>query len=212
MNLHEIVGAIPELFLLVIPGYIALKIKQGYSLEKQMNTLDIILYSIVYSFIVQIAFSSISLIASRIGFLRFEWPNRELIRQISYLLLSVILGYVLVKVPKTMLGIFISKLFNKNLAPFSSVWIKAMKNDDGAWATVYLKNGLIYTGMLINYTTDPNEQTKEILLTSYRLCVQNTGADITPEKFFTVIVDHTDNPDSKVLLERSDILSIEIIQ
>ena len=210
MNLPEIVGAIPELFLFIVPGYIAIKIREKYNLEKQTNSLDTVLHCVVYSFVVQIVYSIILFFFSRVNKSSYMWFGGEVPRQIAHLVLAVILGYILIKIPETSPGRFIAKLFNKNLAPYSSVWIKAMKNDAGAWATVYLKNGLIYTGMLINYTSDPNEGVKEILLTNYRLCVQNTKPDITPENFYTVIIDHTDNQVSRVLLERGNILSIEI--
>ena len=85
-----------------------------------------------------------------------------------------------------------------------------MKNKNGAWVTVYLENGLIYTGMLINYTADPSDADKEILLSNYRLAVRNEKAPNTPADFCTVIETHTDDPNAKVYLNHKVITAIQI--
>ena len=51
---------IPELLLLFIPGYIAIKISEKYGLEKKKENFDIIVYSILYSFIIGIIYSIIT--------------------------------------------------------------------------------------------------------------------------------------------------------
>lgn len=83
-------------------------------------------------------------------------------------------------------------------------------HDNGAWATVYLQNGLIYTGKLINYTSDPNEHERELLLTNYRLALRVEGTIDSSSDFCILISDHTREPLSRVLLSYNNIAAIEI--
>lgn len=84
-----------------------------------------------------------------------------------------------------------------------------MKNKNGAWVTVYLENGLIYTGKLIYYTNYPNEK-KELLLSNYRLSVRNNFNVEKKEKFCFDIDDYTEDDNAKVFLSWDIIISIEI--
>ena len=85
-----------------------------------------------------------------------------------------------------------------------------METTDKVWATVYLHNGLIYQGKLINYTTNPSDPVQEIMLTNYRLSVQNTGSMQNANDFCIVVEDHTEDNNAKVLLHRQEIVSISI--
>lgn len=210
MNFQELVAIIPELLLLVVPGYISIRIKEKYCLEKKSENYDITFYSILYSFIIGIIYSIIETLFICV------WPNTSIffvidtVKQFVFLFLAVLLGFFLVKIPQTSIGIWIGHLFNKNLSSEPSVWIKAMKNTDGAWATIYLENGLIYTGMLINYTSDSVDDEREILLSNYRLSVRNDGSIKGPKDFCILIEDNTKNPNAKVFLNQNVIVAIEI--
>lgn len=46
MDIKDLLEIIPELLLLFIPGYIAIKISEKYGLEKKKENFDIIVYSI----------------------------------------------------------------------------------------------------------------------------------------------------------------------
>ena len=59
MNLNDLIVIIPELLLLFIPGYISIRIKEKYSIEKRSDNFDITLYSILCSFIIGIVYSAI---------------------------------------------------------------------------------------------------------------------------------------------------------
>ena len=210
MSLNEIIKIVPDLLLLIIPGYVTLKIKEKYKLEKKIDNFDAVLHSILYSFIIGIVFSIIIWLCHDIFGILNTTSISDTIKQVSYLLLSVVFGFILVKLPKSKVGICIEKCFNKSLVPGANVWSKALDNPNGAWATVYLKNGLIYIGMLINYTSDPNDGVKEILLSNYRLSVRNESFSGNPNDFCCLITDNSSNNDAKVLLNSGDILSIEI--
>lgn len=212
MDLKDLIVIVPELLLLVVPGYISVRIREKYRLEKKSETFDTTLYSILYSFIIGIVYSAIEALSICIWAKAADIFKVDAIKQFAYLLLAVGLGFFLIKFPETNAGIWVGKRFNKNLSSEPSVWIKAMKNNSGAWATVYLENGLIYTGKLINYTTDFNNAEKEILLTNYRLSVRNEDTPKVSEDFCTVIADYTDNSNTKVFLKQSVIVAIEIQQ
>lgn len=210
MDLKDVIGIIPDLLLFIIPGYITIRVHEKYDLQKRIDDFDTILYSILYSFVIGILFSIISKAVCRLFPSCTFFFEESVVKQILYLLLALMMSLLLIKLPKTRAGELVRGIFNKNLAPYSSVWIKAMQNDAGVWATVYLKNGLIYSGKLINYTSDPNESIRELLLTNYRLALQNNGPITSAEDFCCEIEDHTHDSTSKVLLDRSDILAIEI--
>ena len=203
MNLNEIIKSIPDLLLLIVPGYVTLQIREKYRLERKVDNFDAVLYSVLYSFIIGIAFSVIMCLLSIFG-LSNSTPTPDTIKQISYLLLAVCFGFILVKLPKSAVGVKIEKCFNKSLTPGANVWSKALDNPDGAWATVYLKNGLIYVGMLINYTSDPNDGNKEILLSNYQLSVRNEAFTGKPDDFCCLITDNSQNNEAKVLLNSGD--------
>ena len=211
MDLKDLVEIVPKLLLLFVPGYVAFTIKEKFCLEKKKDSFDVTLYSILYSFIVGILFSIIETVLSSIFKGTVTFLQNDTVRQAAHLLIAVLLGYSFVKVHNSKIGTWIEQRFNKNLVPDSCVWNKAMENSDGAWATVYLENGLIYTGMLINYTSDPNDESKEILLSNFRLAVRCEGTVAKAEDFCQVIVDNTKKSNAHVFLKRDDIVSIEII-
>ena len=210
MELKDLVEIIPELLLLVVPGYIAIKIKETYRLEKKNEHFDVILCSILYSFVIGIIYSAVVFVSNHVNVRVAEFLKDTTVKQFSYFFLAVVLGLILTKLPSSKVGKLVDKIFNKNLSSEPSVWIKAMTNPSGAWATAYLENGLIYTGMLIDYTTDPNHDCKEILLSHYRLSVRNDKSPEVADDFCFIIEDHTDEPNAKVLLSRDTIVAIEI--
>lgn len=211
-DLSASVSSMPvsDLLLLVIPGFITLRIKSVYGIEKRESKFFAILYCILYSFIVSAVYSAVVWIFGKIfsDFNPSSIPNA--VKQISYFLLAVILGYVLVKFKGSRSERFVIRLFNKNLSHESVVWQKAMENKNGAWATVYLKNGMTYVGQLLNYTVDPDEVDKEILLYQYKLYVRQDLSSGNAEDFLHLVKDKTDEAHAKVLLNYRDILSIEI--
>lgn len=208
MDLKDLITIIPELLLYYIPGYISLRIKEKYCPEKRRDEYNSTAQSIIYSFIIGIVFYFIELITTEVFKSSFFILLDQRFHQLIHLLLAVLLGFFLVRFSSSRIGTFVLKRFNKTLDPSPSVWIKALKNEEGAWATVYLRNGLIYIGKMKYYTTDPDDQ-KLILLYSYRLCVRDKE-ESTPERFCQEIKDTTTDSNSKVLLNYEDIISIEI--
>lgn len=210
MDIKDLLEIIPELLLLFIPGYISIKISEKYALEKKKEHFDVIVYSILYSFIIGIIYSVILFPVEHFCATIGAFLKNTTVKQTVYLILAVVLGYGLVKVTPTPLGDFIRGCFNKNVSPEPSVWIKAMKNTNGAWVTVYLENGIIYTGKLIYYTVDPNDEGKELLLSNYRLSIQNNAEVRKADDFCIDIDDKTGDDNAKVFLSRDVIVSIEI--
>lgn len=200
--IEAFVENIPNLFLYILPGYVTLRILNRYNSEKRPPELDIFFYSALYSFIVGIVYNLlVSIVNINIS---------ATVKQILYFIFAILLGLIIIKVPKTKIGKKINHIFNSNHEPYSSVWIKMMETTGKVWATVYLHNGLIYQGKLINYTTNPNDPVQEIMLTNYRLSVQNTGSMQNAQDFCIVIEDHTEDNSAKVLLHRQEIVSISV--
>jgi hypothetical protein len=179
--------------------------RQIYNSEKELNSLDTILFSIVHSFVIVLIYQVVELV--------FAAPQEdndasEILRNVILIILSIVYSYIIIKLPKSEFGKCIGKLFNKNLTSENSVWSKAMENENGAWATVYLKNGLVYIGMLRYYTSNPNESIKEIYLSNFKSAIQ-TGS---PDKSVEDISNNENNPKAVVLLDKSEIISIEILK
>lgn len=210
MNIKDLLEIIPELLLLFIPGYISIKILEKYGLERKKEHFDIIVFSILYSFIIGIIYSIIIFSIEHFCVTISTFLERTTVKQTVYLVLAVILGFGLVKCPATSFGGWIRDRFNKNISPEASVWIKAMKNTKGTWVTVYLENGLIYTGKLIYYTIDPDDEGKELLLSNYRLSIRNSAEVRKSDEFCFDIEDRTEDDKAKVFLSRNVITSIEI--
>lgn len=210
MDIKDLLEVVPELLLMFIPGYISIKISDKYGLKRKKEHFDIIVYSILYSFIIGIIYSIIIFSLEHFCVLISTFLEETTVKQTVYLILAVVLGFILVKVPPTRLGGFIRGCFNKNVSPEANVWTKAMKNTKGAWATVYLENGLIYTGKLIYYTVDPEDEEKELLLSNYRLSVRNSAEVRKNDDFCLDIDDKTGDDNAKVFLSRDVITAIEI--
>lgn len=212
MDLNDLIKIVPELLLMVVPGFISLRIKEKYYLEKKHDSFDSTLYCFLYSFIIGIIYS---IIVAALSFLTKNnyvalFFNKPIVKQACVLILSVPFGFLLVHTRKTESWHWIEKHFNKSLSPEPSVWIKAMKNPSGAWATVYLKNGMIYTGQLIHYSTNPDDEEKALLLYKYKLSVRNEKDIQSPSEFCLDIVDRSSSEESRVYLNGSDIISVEI--
>lgn len=205
------ISDIPSLFLLLIPGYVTIEIVRRCGPTHRHSKFDAILYSVLFSFTISIIYSIITrIIGCACPKLENILIDDTVIRTAIYLIFGIILGLAILKITPTKLGEFILHIFNKNLSTKASTWIVAMKNDNGAWATVYMENGTIYTGQLIYYSSDLDEANKDILLTNYRMAIR-TGCTDDPENFCKVIVDNTANPEAKVYLQLNNIISIEIV-
>lgn len=206
MTIAELLDAIPEVLLYIAPGFVSIKIEEEFLPRKTHNRLDTVLFSILYSFIVGIVYQTIFAAI----FPSSNEENNVVIKQAVCLLLGVALGLFLVRIPPTIIGKTVGKIFGEGLSSASSVWVEAMKNKTGAWATVYLKNNLVFTGALSNYTMDPDEEIKEVLLTNYRLMVRRDSMVGLPKEFCVVIEDYHEDANATVFLRQDMIESIVV--
>lgn len=209
MDIDKIISYIPELLLNFIPGFISIRIKEIYGLQKKHDEFGYTLYCILYSFIILLAYRILSVIAGAIipplkGFL-----NKETVKCCACLVMAVAQGILLAKLPQSKSGSWFGKKVNKLTSPEETVWLKAMKNPKGARAKVFLTNGMIYEGVLINYTSNPDEPCKEVLLYDYKLQVRNANAEKEEDLYFSIT--KTSKKKDKVLIKRDEIISIEIM-
>lgn len=207
MDVAKVIVLIPQLLLLFVPGYIALSIQTKYLPKKRPDNFDATWLSILYSFIVGIAFELLRMIKNVV------LPNKVIVgdgslKHLVFLLLGVVLGFILTKVPNNILGKKISSVFNKNLDANIGVWETAMRQKEGAWVIVYLKNGMIYRGELRDFTDDPNTERKELQLYDYTLFVKNENKTSLEDEFSFLVEEGQAN--DRVYLQREDIIAIQI--
>ena len=149
--IEKLINHIPEILLYIIPGFISVRMKEIYGLQKRHNELGYALYSILYSFIILLIYRIITVTAGAV------WPSlgafleKETVKSCGCLALAVALGILLAKIPQLKPGRWFSKLVNKLSSPEETVWEKAMKNPNGAYARVYLNNGMVYYGTTAYY-------------------------------------------------------------
>lgn len=217
--IDSFVNNIPALLMYIIPGFIALKIRESFGPYEKHEELISVLYCFLYSYIVLMVYYMFrALVGTFIPNLE-NWPLKETIKVFILLCFGVLEGIVIAKVPKLKIAELFIKLINRH-ATKDDPWEKAMINDSGAYATVYLKDGLIYEGTLRYYTLEPYAPKKCIVLTNYNVFAsvaddpshkKRIGPDIS-----SAIISKWEklNPQKtaeyKVLLKWDDILSIEV--
>lgn len=219
MTPEEYVQLIPDILLYIVPGFLVLKITEEYLPKKKLSQYESILWSILYSFVVTIEFGFLCWLlncickcstntgSSSISF----FDNTKLV---IYFFLAIVTGFFVTKASNSCAGRKITKLFNPNMAPGEDVWFESLRAQKGTWATIYLNNGMIYTGMLSKFTTDPDDNNKLILLKQYRLMQRTDPKDKNRkegEEFSRIIEDKTTDESARVLLRFEDITAIEMV-
>lgn len=58
MNIASIISIVPQILLLIIPGFLALRIEEHFYPKKKHNDFDTTLYSVFYSTIISVIFSA----------------------------------------------------------------------------------------------------------------------------------------------------------
>lgn len=209
--IEKLISHIPELLLNVVPGFISIRIKEIYGLKKKHNELGYALYCILYSFIILLIYRIIAVIAGAIWAPLGEILNKETVKSCGCLALAVVLGIILAKAPQSKPGKWFGKKINFLTSPEETVWEKAMKNPNGAHARVYLNNGMVYYGVLKNYTTDPDDPCKEVLLHDYSVTILRDAKEASDENDLIIPLKKETLMKDKVLIKRDEIISIEII-
>jgi hypothetical protein len=214
---EEFVEMIPDVLIYIVPGFIVLKIIEVFTPKKKLSQMETILWSLFYSFIILLAsavviwiYNKICLFANVRGIEIKQGDNVYIAISLG---LSLIIGFIITKVSNSRIGEIITKAFNRNMSTGEDVWFKSLQTQKGAWATVYLKDGLIYTGIVSEYTAKPDDETKLLLLRQFRLMVRNETKRTLRKntKFCTVIDDKTEDESARVLLRYDDIVAIELV-
>lgn len=191
MNLETILKIIPELFMYFIPGFITLSIRRKFRHECSYNDRDLLVLSIVLSFIYDKILFVLFFIISKLFYIVFKINLESLIPSIInienseewyiilVLLLSVIFGYILTVFPDTDQAVKIRRIFKSNAEPYATVWNYAMRNQNGAWARVYLRDEDVgYVGKLLKYTCNPDRETREVYLSCFTSFKISTNEEI----------------------------------
>ena len=218
----EFIELISELLLYVVPGFVVLKLIEAFTPRKKVGQMETVLWSVFYSFIITIVYQFSGWVINWLIGRCFFCPDGSSIKinignnlkVAIYLFLSGVVSYLIVNFSRSTIGDKIAKKYNPNMALGEDVWFKSLKTEQGAWATVYLKNGMIYTGTLSKFTADADNDAKLILLERFRLMVRVQDASQSQTKdnqFCLVVDDKTDNTTSRVLLKYEDIIAIELV-
>ncbi|WP_252234754.1 DUF6338 family protein [Clostridium sp. ZS1] len=202
MKISEIINSIPILFTYFIPGYISLYIKENYLHEKCRKETHLFLLSIILSFVIRSSIESILYIVNLL--LKYNISLEDNIKSCIYILVAVLVGVVMILYKDSKIESKINKILKNNVISEPIVWNHALKCVKGGFARVYLYDqDLMYIGNLINYTVDPEDDRREVLLTafsSYKLSDK------------TQIEDNSKNDNATVLIECKDIKNIEIFK
>lgn len=201
MDIKDIIEIIPKLFIYFIPGYIAITIKKRFKNQKDYKDTHNIIMSIVISFIIT------TMVDAIINFVEWKFTIQlsitETIKNMLLILFSFIIGVLWILYYDSKFEKFINELLNCNIISQSNVWNKAMKASKGAWARVYLHEyNILYEGQLKYYTIDPEDDNKEILLTSY------TSYKIDTKE----IIEEYDDEEKTVLINCKNWINIEILK
>lgn len=90
MNIASIISIVPQILLLIIPGFLALRIEEHFYPKKKHNDFDTTLYSVFYSTIISVIFQLTKFIISTL-FPNFwmEVPKNIVFKQIIYWSMAV---------------------------------------------------------------------------------------------------------------------------
>ena len=180
MTPSELVAVIPEILLYIVPGFIVLKIVEHFTPRKQHPQLETILWSLFYSFLVALAvgwFRQSPAAPYAAQLTAFLGIPRSSLDVCAYIVTSILMGLIIIQVTHSFLGKRITWLFNRNMDPGDDLWFEVLKVKGKVIATVYLKNNMVYMGWLTNFTSDPNDNSKLIVLTGYKVSVQTNVVD-----------------------------------
>ncbi len=202
MKISEIINSIPILFTYFVPGYISLYIKENYLHEKGRKETHLLLLSLILSFVIRSSVESILYIFNLL--FKCNILIDDNIKSCIYILVAVLIGIGMILYKDSKIESTINKIFKNNVISEPIVWNHAMKCINGGCARVYLHDqDLMYIGNLSDYTIDPEDDRREVLLTafcSYKLSNKKQ------------IEDNSQNDNAMVLIECKDIKSIEIFK
>lgn len=183
MEFKDIVNYIPQLFILFIPGYIAIGLSNHYRQEIKLDDKRMFINSVICSFILDKILYTVVLFFKSVPilytygwkYLYYIYEKGDLVDKKNnmyitlMLVVALIAGYVLSFYPDTKISTWIdTRLFKSNIEPYTTVWNYIMKQPNGVWVKVYMKeSNIMYIGALSKYTSDPNIVSREILLSGY---------------------------------------------
>lgn len=202
MKIGDILNSIPTLFTYFIPGYIVLYMKSTYLHEKSWKETHLFLISIIISFIIR---AIIDFLIFLINIVFHEnIVLEENIQAFVYIIAAIIISVIFIVYRASKVQEKINELLNNNVVVEPTVWCHAMKCKNGGVARVYqYDNDVLYVGNLINYTLDPDDEKREILLSAFEIYKISDNS---------LIEDNTSNPNAVVLLQCNNLSNIEIFK
>lgn len=202
MDISKIIQEIPTLFIYFIPGYVSLYIKENYLHEKTKKDTHLILLSIILSFVIKSSIDFILYIIEKFT-KSYVYIDPD-VKSFIYIVVAILVGIFMILYKDSKLENRINQKLKNNVISEPTVWNHAMKCSNGGYARVYLHDeDLIYVGDLINYTLDPEESKREILLAAFTMYKLSNNE---------LIEDNAGNENATVLIECKDMKNIEIFK
>lgn len=189
-----LINAIPKLFSYFVPGYVFWLIKTRTNDEEKKDSFDILLLSIVVTFIINMVMGCLPFINS---IQNIETKNiiAIFIAIIGAIAYSFTVNTGFVRKVKIKLGI--------RGTSYSDMWSFIFHHS--AWASVYLDGeNVVYVGKVRHITCDPDGHEKELYLTNYTLYSINT--DNTPR---TPLANYSESELNGVYINCNDVKRIE---
>lgn len=171
-EIAHFLAQLPNVLVFIIPGFLALEVYRFLLPTKKRNTFERLLESIFLSYLIYGLFLGINWLLCAIRKTNNNVTTDQLATSTIYiiLLMSIIIGIALALISKSALfKNAMKRVFNISIIEHPTVWNAVLQRKDSAWVRVYLDNDrIIYIGWLDKYSCNPNDDVREIYLTSYQ--------------------------------------------
>ena len=197
-NLQSFLSQFQFILYYLVPGYIMLKTVSTFIPVKRGVDIHFWLETILWSFIINAEIKVLQILPNT------DWLSNY--SRISTILTAIILalltGFIIAKMKMSdWFKNILRKLFKLDQEPFANVWYAILNHNEGIYARIYLKeHNLIYDGIVTMFTSDPNQSSRELYISSFI----KYSTDGTELENFEI------HPDIGVLINEENISCVEI--
>ena len=197
-SLQNFISQFQFILYYLVPGYIVLKTVSTFIPIKKVVDIHFWLETILWGFVIKAEIKVLQKIPNT------DWLSNysNIYTILTAIFLAICTGFIVAKTQTS--GWFkniLRKIFNLDQEPHANVWYVVLNNKEGIYARVYLKqHELIYEGTVIMFTSDPNQNSREVYICSF-IKYSTDG---------TMLEDFASHPDIGVLINEENISCIEI--
>ena len=197
-NLQNFISQFQFILYYLVPGYIVLKTVSTFIPAKKGADIHFWLETILWGFVINAEIKVLQTLPNT------DWLSNY--TKISTILTAIILamftGFIIAKMQMSdWFKNILKKLFKLDQEPHANVWYVVLNHNEGIYARVYLKgHNLIYDGIVTMFTSDPNQSSRELYISSF-IKYSTDGTEL--ENFES-------HPDIGVLINEENISCVEI--